>query len=151
MAVRLFLGSLLRALGLLLVRPHVIERLPRGRIDADLVGDGSELAAVGSHLRFHLVAGHHGRTRELELRARLVVEGFISGMHRSPDFGQSGEFLQHREFVHGDELCTRDLGYQRLRRVLRAGPVRSGLRGGYTWAWISRPSGPVKVRTSGSG
>lgn len=27
-------------------------------------------------------------------------------------------------FVHGDELCTRDLGYQRLRRVLRSGPVQ---------------------------
>jgi uncharacterized protein (DUF58 family) len=40
----------------------------------------------------------------LELRARHVVEGFLSGMHRSPYFGQSVEFLQHREYVMGDEL-----------------------------------------------
>jgi uncharacterized protein (DUF58 family) len=40
----------------------------------------------------------------LELRARHVVEGFLSGMHRSPYFGQSVEFLQHREYVPGDDL-----------------------------------------------
>src|SRR5690606_6228455 len=33
-----------------------------------------------------------------------VVEGFQSGMHRSPYFGQSVEFLQHREYVPGDDL-----------------------------------------------
>jgi uncharacterized protein (DUF58 family) len=40
----------------------------------------------------------------LDLRARHVVEGFISGMHRSPFFGHSVEFLQHREYVPGDDL-----------------------------------------------
>jgi uncharacterized protein (DUF58 family) len=40
----------------------------------------------------------------LELRARLVVEGFLSGMHRSPFFGHSIEFVQHREYVSGDDL-----------------------------------------------
>jgi len=40
----------------------------------------------------------------LELRARYVVEGFLSGMHRSPYFGQSIEFLQHREYTLGDDL-----------------------------------------------
>ena len=40
----------------------------------------------------------------MELRARRVVEGFVSGMHRSPYFGQSLEFLQHREYVAGDDL-----------------------------------------------
>lgn len=44
------------------------------------------------------------RIGRLELRARHVVEGFLSGMHRSPYFGQSVEFLQHREYVMGDEL-----------------------------------------------
>ena len=39
----------------------------------------------------------------LELRARKVVEGFISGLHRSPWFGQSLEFVQHREYVPGDD------------------------------------------------
>jgi uncharacterized protein (DUF58 family) len=40
----------------------------------------------------------------LDLRARQVVEGFISGMHRSPFFGHSVEFVQHREYVPGDDL-----------------------------------------------
>ncbi|MFM9115859.1 MAG: DUF58 domain-containing protein [Planctomycetota bacterium] len=44
------------------------------------------------------------RISRLELRARHVVEGLLSGMHRSPYFGQSVEFLQHREYVAGDDL-----------------------------------------------
>jgi len=44
------------------------------------------------------------RIRRLELTARRVVEGFLSGMHRSPYFGQSIEFVQHRPYVPGDEL-----------------------------------------------
>jgi len=44
------------------------------------------------------------RIRRLELTARRVVEGFLSGMHRSPYFGQSIEFLQHRQYVRGDEI-----------------------------------------------
>lgn len=40
----------------------------------------------------------------MDLRARHIVEGFLSGMHRSPYFGQSVEFRQHREYVHGDDL-----------------------------------------------
>lgn len=44
------------------------------------------------------------RIRRLELTARRVVEGFLSGMHRSPYFGQSIEFLQHRQYTHGDEI-----------------------------------------------
>ncbi len=44
------------------------------------------------------------RISRLELRARHIVEGFLSGMHRSPYFGQSIEFLQHREYAPGDDL-----------------------------------------------
>jgi uncharacterized protein (DUF58 family) len=40
----------------------------------------------------------------LDLRARQVVEGFISGMHRSPFFGHSIEFVQHREYTPGDDI-----------------------------------------------
>jgi uncharacterized protein (DUF58 family) len=40
----------------------------------------------------------------MELRARLVVEGFISGLHKSPYQGFSVEFAEHREYVPGDEL-----------------------------------------------
>jgi uncharacterized protein (DUF58 family) len=44
------------------------------------------------------------RITRLDLRARHIVEGFLSGMHRSPYFGQSVEFRQHREYATGDDL-----------------------------------------------
>lgn len=44
------------------------------------------------------------RIASMELRARNIVEGFMSGMHRSPYFGQSVEFVQHRQYVPGDDL-----------------------------------------------
>lgn len=44
------------------------------------------------------------RIGDLELRARRVVEGFVSGMHRSPYRGYSVEFAEHREYVPGDDL-----------------------------------------------
>ncbi len=40
----------------------------------------------------------------LDIIARLVVEGFISGMHKSPYHGFSVEFAEHREYVPGDDL-----------------------------------------------
>jgi len=44
------------------------------------------------------------RIASLELRARVVVEGVISGMHRSPHHGYSVEFAQHRDYTPGDEI-----------------------------------------------
>jgi uncharacterized protein (DUF58 family) len=44
------------------------------------------------------------RLARLQLRARLVVEGVISGLHRSPYHGFSVEFAQHREYTPGDEI-----------------------------------------------
>jgi uncharacterized protein (DUF58 family) len=44
------------------------------------------------------------RIARLDLRARHVVEGFLAGMHRSPYFGQSVEFVQHRQYTWGDDL-----------------------------------------------
>src|SRR4051812_28447686 len=44
------------------------------------------------------------KVRSLELQARLVVEGYISGMHKSPYHGFSVEFAQHREYVPGDDI-----------------------------------------------
>lgn len=40
----------------------------------------------------------------LELRARMIVEGVTSGMHRSPYAGYSVEFAQHRAYAPGDDL-----------------------------------------------
>jgi uncharacterized protein (DUF58 family) len=44
------------------------------------------------------------RISRLDLRARQVVEGFITGMHRSPFFGHSVEFVQHRDYAPGDDI-----------------------------------------------
>jgi uncharacterized protein (DUF58 family) len=44
------------------------------------------------------------KVRNLELQARLIVEGYLSGMHKSPYHGFSVEFAQHREYVPGDDL-----------------------------------------------
>ena len=40
----------------------------------------------------------------LELRARKIVEGFISGLHKSPHHGFSVEFAEHRPYNPGDEI-----------------------------------------------
>ena len=40
----------------------------------------------------------------LELQARLIVEGYVSGLHKSPYHGFSIEFAEHREYVPGDDL-----------------------------------------------
>ena len=42
--------------------------------------------------------------RGLDLKARLIVEGYVSGMHRSPYQGFSVEFAEHREYSPGDDL-----------------------------------------------
>jgi len=44
------------------------------------------------------------RISRLDLRARQIVDGFLSGLHHSPYFGQSVEFRQHREYTPGDDL-----------------------------------------------
>ena len=52
------------------------------------------------HLRPEVIS----RVARLEIQARQIVEGFLSGGHRSPYFGQSVEFVQHREYVPGDDV-----------------------------------------------
>jgi uncharacterized protein (DUF58 family) len=44
------------------------------------------------------------RLEGLALRARLIVEGYVSGLHRSPYHGFSIEFAEHREYSPGDDL-----------------------------------------------
>jgi uncharacterized protein (DUF58 family) len=44
------------------------------------------------------------RLKSLELKARLVVEGFIAGLHRSPYHGFSVEFAEHRQYMPGDPI-----------------------------------------------
>ena len=44
----------------------------------------------------------------MELRARLIVEGFLIGMHRSPYHGFSVEFAEHRQYFPGDDIGNID-------------------------------------------
>lgn len=44
------------------------------------------------------------RLKNMNLRARLVVEGFITGLHRSPYHGFSVEFSEYRPYMPGDEI-----------------------------------------------
>jgi uncharacterized protein (DUF58 family) len=44
------------------------------------------------------------RIDNLELLARTVVEGFINGLHRSPNLGASMDFAEHRAYMPGDDL-----------------------------------------------
>jgi uncharacterized protein (DUF58 family) len=44
------------------------------------------------------------RIKSLQLRARIVVEGFLSGLHRSPYHGFSVEFTEYRQYSPGDDL-----------------------------------------------
>jgi uncharacterized protein (DUF58 family) len=44
------------------------------------------------------------RLEGLELRARYIVDGFLTGQHRSQYRGQSVEFAEHREYAAGDDL-----------------------------------------------
>lgn len=48
------------------------------------------------------------KLNSLELRARLVVEGFTIGLHRSPYHGFSVEFSEHRPYMQGDNLHDLD-------------------------------------------
>ncbi len=54
----------------------------------------------------------------LELTAKTVVEGFVSGLHRSPEYGFSQEFAEYRPYVPGDDLRYVDWNvYARMGRL----------------------------------
>jgi uncharacterized protein (DUF58 family) len=48
------------------------------------------------------------RLGSMELKARTIVEGFLSGLHRSPYKGFSVEFAEYRQYLPGDDLSTLD-------------------------------------------
>jgi uncharacterized protein (DUF58 family) len=54
------------------------------------------------------------RVGNLELVARQVVEGFLTGRHRSPYHGFSAEYLDHRAYAPGDDI--RDMDWKMLAR-----------------------------------
>ena len=54
----------------------------------------------------------------LDLRAKFIVEGFISGLHASPFQGFSVEFSEHRKYTAGDNIWR-----HRLERLRQDRPV----------------------------
>ena len=44
----------------------------------------------------------------IDLKARTIVEGFLTGLHRSPFKGFSVEFAEYRQYLPGDDLATLD-------------------------------------------
>ena len=71
--------------------------------------DGQQAAAeglIGRHR--YLDPAVLSRLGGFNLLARRVVEGFISGLHKSPHHGFSVEFAEHREYAPGDDLRRLD-------------------------------------------
>ena len=69
----------------------------------------------------------------LDLRARFIVEGFLSGLHGSPFQGFSVEFSEHRKYVPGDDIKDIDWGvYAKPRNIMsRSSRPRPPCRGGW--------------------
>ena len=71
------------------------------------------------------------RIGNLELLARIVVDGFINGLHRAPHLGSSTDFAEHRLYTPGDD--TRKVcGFNALR-----------YSAGFGVRWFS-PMGPLR-------
>jgi uncharacterized protein (DUF58 family) len=64
--------------------------------------------AVSARDRSFLDPAVVARLGTLELKARTIVEGFLSGLHRSPFKGFSVEFAEYRQYIPGDDLSTID-------------------------------------------
>ena len=64
------------------------------------VQDYTKYASYRTYLQPDVVA----KLSNMELVARLVVEGFITGLHKSPYHGFSVEFAEHRQYMPGDDI-----------------------------------------------
>lgn len=62
----------------------------------------------GARARQFLDPAVVARLGTLELKARTIVEGLLSGLHRSPFKGFSVEFAEYRQYMPGDDLATID-------------------------------------------
>jgi uncharacterized protein (DUF58 family) len=73
---------------------------------AVLAGDGPRLAQAlsGNDPQRYLDPAILARVGFSPLLAKVVVEGFLNGLHKSPFHGFSVEFAEHREYVPGDDL-----------------------------------------------
>lgn len=58
------------------------------------------MATAEKYLRPEIIR----QVARLDLKAKFIVEGFLTGLHASPYQGFSVEFSEHRKYVHGDDL-----------------------------------------------
>ncbi|MCL2004666.1 MAG: DUF58 domain-containing protein [Planctomycetaceae bacterium] len=91
---------------------HTVFLVPGFRRDDDAIAVSPFTEfLVGVRLRYNHPIMHANyfhpetlkRIARLDLRAKHVVDGFLSGMHKSRHFGNSVEFRQHRQYVPGDD------------------------------------------------
>src|SRR5262245_49681832 len=75
-------------------------RVCEGSAPLEGLGRGETTTMTISYLQPEIIA----RARALGLKARGIVEGLRVGDHRSPFRGFSVEFVQHREYVPGDDV-----------------------------------------------
>ncbi len=61
-------------------------------------------ATVGHGRRSFIDPASLMRIKNLQMRAKVIVEGFFSGQHRSPYHGFSVEFSEYRQYTPGDDL-----------------------------------------------
>ena len=57
-----------------------------------------------SDYKKYLIPSVVARLSNLELKARMLVEGFVTGLHKSPYHGFSVEFAEHRQYMPGDDI-----------------------------------------------
>ncbi len=62
------------------------------------------MATAEKYLRPEVIA----QVARLDLRAKFIVQGFLTGLHNSPFHGFSVEFSEHRKYNPGDDLKTLD-------------------------------------------
>lgn len=72
---------------------------------------------LDTNYRKYLQPDTVSKLKGLELRARMVVEGFITGLHRSPYHGFSVEFAEHRQYMPGDNI--KDIDWKVLAKTDR--------------------------------
>lgn len=86
-----------------IAQPHAPPRPAGAGVSASGSGIGAaSLPQVDAQLYLHPQT--LARLGTLELRAKMIVEGVMSGAHKSPFQGYSVEFAQHRPYVAGDDI-----------------------------------------------
>jgi uncharacterized protein (DUF58 family) len=78
-------------------------RRTTGAAAGDVAAAGASASAAASRAGF-IDPATLMRIKNLQLRARVVVQGFLSGLHRSPYHGFSVEFSEYRQYTPGDDL-----------------------------------------------